>query len=278
MCQIKNFFTTHAPQVKYLVGASVEMTNTNPLKDKIIGIALLKYDVNTMKCVDKLVTNVNPDGANISINALLYCGRTLKEVECAPKFIDIADRVTDIVGGEETAIIGYNLRSLTVPFIYNECSRCAKHIDFSENVNKTVIDIKDFQEQTGVYFFNMETMAKACNLFNPTEYGISFNTMTGQAKGSVIILEKMLEKGTKPELLPIYDNGNLVAYKKMHDTAISELNGTIQLVFPVGKYYGVPVEFVQKTDPGYIEWCLSNSSGFSTVVKQKFKERLGIIS
>lgn len=278
MCQIKNFFSKKTSQVKYLVGVSVEITDTNPAKDRIIGIAMLKYDINTMKCVDKLVTQVNPDGANISIKTLLHCGRTLKDVECAPKFIDMTDRVIDIVGGEETAIVGYNLRSLTVPFIYNECSRCAKHIDFSENANKTVIDIKDFQEQTGVYFFNMETMVKTCNLFNPAEYGISFNTMTGQAKGSVIILEKMLGQGTEPELLPMYDNSNLVAYKKMHDTAINGLNDTIQLVFSVGKYYGVPVEFVQKADPGYIQWCLSSVSGFSTVVKQKFQKRLCIIS
>lgn len=278
MCQIKNFLSKQAPKVRYIVGATVEITDTNPAKDKIVGIALLKYDINTMKCVDKLVTRINPDGANISVKTFLRCGRTLKDVEAAPKFMDIARRVIDIVGGEETAVVGYNLRSVVVPFIYNECARCAEHIDFSENANKTVIDIKDFQEQSGVYFFNMETMAKHCNLFSPSAYGISFDTLCGQAKASVIILEKMIERGVEPEMLPIYDNGNLVTYRKMHDTAVYGLNGTVQLVFSVGKYYGVPVEYVQQADKGYIQWCLSGVSGFSAAVKQKFHKRLEILS
>lgn len=273
MCYIKNFLRKSSSVVKYLVSAAIEVENSNPQKDRIIGICLLKYDLETMKCVDKLNVKVCPDKPNISLKTYIKCGWTTKDIEPSEKFINIADDIIRIMGGYDTAVCGYNLRSFIIPFIYNEVARCGKHIDFTGD--KYVIDVKDFQDMTGVYFYNMKTMVTQCHLFDPAEYGVDMMTLNGQAKASVVIIEKMLQQGVEPELNFIYDNCNLVAYKRMHDTAFDELNGTLQLVFTTGKYYMCPVTAVAKVDPGYIQWCLSNVSGFSPAVREKFKSVYG---
>lgn len=269
MCYIKNFLRSKSSDIKYLVSAAIEIENSNPQKDRIIGICLLKYDIDTMMCIDKLNLKLCPDNVNISLKTYIKCGWTIDNLKNSPKFIDIANRVINIIGGNETAVCGYNLRSIIIPFIYNEVSICGKHIDFTDT--KYVIDIKDFQDMTGVYYYNMRTMINSCNLFETSDFGIDLTTLNGQAKASVIIIEKMLEKKVEPEINFIYDNRNLIAYKRMYDTAFNVLNGTYQLVFTNGKYYMCPVAAVLKYDPEYINWCLSSTSGWSPAVKEKFK-------
>ena len=265
MCYIKNFIEKSSTAVKYIVGASIETENSNPRQDRIIGICLLKYDICTMKCVSRLNVRLKPDGASISLKTYIRSGVTLEDLDGCVKWADVADKVISIIGGEETAVVGYNLRQFIIPFIYNETARCAKHIDFS--LDKYVFDIKDFMDLTGVYFRDIQTMVRHCNLFDPKSYGIDLATLPGQAKASVVIFEKMLEKGVQPEFNFVYDNQGFIAYKRMWNTAFDDLNGTVQLVFTAGKYYGCPVNAVKKADPAYIQWCLSNVSGLSRAVK-----------
>lgn len=272
MCNISKFFSSvNRSDIKYLCGVSIEIENSNAIKDRIIGICIIKYDLETMKCVGKLNTKICPNNPNISLKTYIKCGWVLNDLNGAPKYMDIVNKVIQLIGGSETAVVGYNLRSITIPFIYNETARCGFNIDFSENANKYVIDIKDFWEQTGVSFYNMKTMIQHCHLFDPLQYGIDLLTLSGQAKSSIIILEKMLGQGIKPETIYIYDNNGFVGYKRMRDTAFKDLNDTVQLVFTCGKYYGCPVSAVIKIDKGYIEWCISDKSGFSPSVKEKFK-------
>ena len=272
MCYIKNFIEKSSVAVKYIVGVSIEVENSNPRQDRIIGICLLKYDIGTMKCVDKLNVRLKPDNATISLKTYIRSGVTLKDLDGCAKYADVADKVISVIGGAETAVVGYNLRQFIIPFIYNETARCAKRIDFS--CDKYVFDIKDFMDLTGVYFRDMQTMVRHCNLFEPKSYGIDLSTLPGEAKASVVIFEKMLEKGVEPELNFVYDNQGFIAYKRMRNTAFGDLNGTLQLVFVQGKYYGCPVTAVKKSDPAYIQWCLGDVSGLSRAVKDKLASAL----
>lgn len=265
MCYIKNFIKKSSAYVKYIVGASIEVENSNPRQDRIIGICLLKYDIDTMKCVDKLNVRLKPDNVNISLKTYIRSGVTLSDLESGVKYADVADKVISIIGGVETAVVGYNLRQFIIPFIYNETARGAKHIDFTKD--KYVFDIKDFMDFTGVYFRDIQTMIHHCNLFEPKSYGIDLKTLSGEAKAAVIVFEKMLEKGVEPEFNFVYDNQGFIAYKRMRNTAFDDLNGSLQLVFTQGKYYMCPVTAVKKADPAYIQWCLSNVSGLSRAVK-----------
>lgn len=270
MSNISELFKSRNSNVKYITALVIEIEDTNPQKDRIIGVCAIKYDISTMKCTAKLNTKICPDNPNVSLKTYIKSGWNNSTLVGAPKFIDVANKLRNIIGGDETAIVGYNLRNLIIPFIYNEYARCGMSVDFT---NRSVIDVKDFQDETGVYFRDMKTMVSACDLFTPSDYGIDFNTLNGQAKGCVVIIEKMLTNIT-PADVAVIDNSGLVALRLLTDTAFNELNGTRQVVFTRGKYYNCPVTAVAKCDKQYIEWCLSERSGMPPVSRKKLKQIL----
>lgn len=274
MCYIKDYIKKQDKRVNYLVSVSINITNTNPQKDSIIGICLMKYDLETMKCINKIDTKLKPHAPEISLKSYLHCGLTLNDLKDAPRWMDIADTVIDMFGGDDTAIVGYNVRYLSIPFIYNEMVICGKKIDFTK---KVVLDIKDFQDATGVYFFDMETMVSQCHLFDSSIYNINYKTLSGQSKACVCIAEKMLKNNVQPDIMPVIDNSGMIMKKRMHNTAFDALNGTIQTVFTKGKYFGVPVEMVASADKGYIQWCISNVSNLSVEAKEIFRKDFGVV-
>ena len=267
MSNISGHFKQVAPATKYITALAIEIEDTNPQKDRIIGVCAIKYDISTMKCVSKLNTKICPDNANVSLKTYIKSGWNNNTLAGSPKFMDISARLHDIIGGAENVIAGYNLRNLIIPFIYNEFARCGKTIDFT---GKRVIDVKDFQDETGVYFRDMGTMVSACNLFSAQDYGIDFSALSGQAKACVVIIEKMLPQVPAPDV-PVIDNSGLIATRLITGTAFKELNGTRQTVFTRGKYYNCPVTAVAKCDKQYIDWCLSERSGMPPATRAKLK-------
>ncbi|MDD2516113.1 MAG: helicase C-terminal domain-containing protein [Candidatus Gracilibacteria bacterium] len=91
----------------YLVSIDLETTGLDPKFDGIIEIGMVKYDFEKKKIFEKFTSLINP-GMIISEEINIITGITNKDLESAPFFSEIKDKIESFVG-EDDIIIGHNV-------------------------------------------------------------------------------------------------------------------------------------------------------------------------
>lgn len=251
---------------KYLVTLDIESTGLDFNEDQIIQLAMIKYDAETLKPVEGFNTLFKPEiKVNISLGAYLKHGLSLDDLKDSPKFSELVDEVVEFFGGNETGIVGYNIKGFDLPFLSKKIRQCGfKHIDFT---NRFIYDVYEIEK----YYNGMDQCSVFERYYNktPEAMGMKRHDARDDIKMSLCIMNKQLETHVDTEWRAdnicnnynnIIDNNNFVEYKIIENTKFDNINNTKQLVFTKGKYYNCPVKLVNLYDKEYIKWVKRTQS------------------
>lgn len=251
---------------KYLVTLDIESTGLNFDTDQIIQLAMIKYDVETLKPIESFNTLFKPETkVDISLGAYLKHGLSLDDLKDSPKFSELVDEVIEFLGGNETGIIGYNIKGFDLPFLSKKIKQCGiRYIDFTE---RFIYDIYEIEK----YYNGMDQCSVFERYYNktPEDMGLKRHDARDDIKMSMYIMNKQLKTriSTESDADNIYtnynniiDNNNFIEYKLIKNTKFDNINNTKQLVFTKGKYYNCPVSLVNLYDKEYIKWVKRTQS------------------
>lgn len=250
-------------KIKYFIVFDLECTGLNIGHDRITQISAIKYDINTIKPVSKINKMLNPGNeVNIGLGAYMKTGYKIEDLKNNEKFIDIADDIYNFFGNEETAIVGYNIKSFDIPFLNAEFVMCGHNkIDFT---NKYIYDVYEVERdickmsQTGVFERYFEK--------TPDEIGLNPHDAMSDVKMCLMIA---LEQSNKYNNIinendivkyKIIDNTSFIGYIKLENTIFNDINNKYVLCFTKGKYRNCPIKLVNLYDKSYIDWCFSERS------------------
>lgn len=226
-----------------LIFFDLETTGINIVTDRIVEISYLKISPAGEEFSKTIL--VNP-GIPIPNEAAQIHGITDEDVKNAPKFSDLAKSLANDFEGCDFA--GYNLNKFDVPLLAEEFLRAG--IDFDLKKRKFV----DVQ----VIFHKMEqrTLSAAYKFYCNRDLKEA-HTAEGDTRATFEILQAQLDLYSKLE-----NDVNWLADFSAQTRNV-DFAGRIILnekdveVFNFGKYKGVPVEQVLKTDTGYFGWIMN---------------------
>ena len=226
-----------------LIFFDLETTGINIVTDRIVEISYLKIFQSGEEFSKTIL--VNP-GIPIPKEASDIHGIHDEDVRNAPKFIELAKTLTNDFEGCDFA--GYNLNKFDVPLLAEEFLRAG--IDFDLKKRKFV----DVQ----VIFHKMEQRTlSAAYKFYCNKNLQEAHTAEGDTRATFEILQAQLD---------IYHNlendvnwlADFSAQTRNVDFAGRIVyNEKGVEVFNFGKYKGIPVEQVLKTDTGYFGWIMN---------------------
>jgi DNA polymerase-3 subunit epsilon len=243
-----------------LIILDLETTGTWIEKDKIIEIAMIKFNPNGEKV--NFHSLVNP---SIPIPSFVteLTGITNEDVKDAPCFKDICNDVINFIGVSDLA--GFNIERFDLPLLEREIQEAGLNIDFK---NRKIFDaqkvyhINEKRDLKAAYkFYCNKTLTNAHSASNDVEatYEILLSQVEKYGKGnnSIEVLEQFShEKGSD-----FYDSeGKFRWWNK-------ELYATF------GKYSKqLSIREVAAKDPDYLRWILTKD--FSEEVKKLIQDAL----
>ena len=263
--------------VKYFIVFDLETTGVNIGHDRITQISAMKYDIQTMKPIEKLNQMINPGNeVNIGLGAYMKTGYTIKDLKKYDRFMSIADDVYNFFSGKETAIIGYNIKNFDIPFLNTELSMCGHvQIDFT---NRYIYDC--FEIEREITSMNQSDVFERYFSHTPEEVGLKAHDAMSDIKMSLMIA---IEQSNKYNNIinkldcskyNIIDNASFVDYIILTDSIFDDINNKPVLGFKKGKYKGCPVKLVNLYDPSYIAWLYSERSPISKQTQEIVRKEL----
>lgn len=236
---------------KNLVCIDVETTGLDKKNDVIIQIAAVKVDGNTLEKINSIKYYIKPtidftisEGAylkhGLTKEFILENGKTMKEI--GQEFIDFI---------EGCDILSYNGNAFDMMFLDKDIHNAGFKIDWS------VYDSIDV--------YNIECQISSRKLENVyKKYTGKDLVNTHDAYSDVMATIEVYKYqreivNTTDFISKIISPDGLVRYDKLN-----------QLVFTFGKYNGIDVCKVCKSDPQYIKWLFEN--GISETTKNTIKE------
>lgn len=228
----------------------LETTGLNPEEDRIVEIAILDKSGKELFC-----SRINPL-VEIPPEVSAIHGITSEDLKDCPTFKDVAEKVFDIIDGQDIA--GYNSNSFDIPFLYNELLR--NGIDWNYK-NSNLIDV--------------------CNLYRivePHTLSNAYMTYTGgklegahsakeDTKATIAVFDSIINYYEVPK-----DEKELALFTN-YGKEILDLSGKFveidgEVCFNFGKHKGKPV----KSEKNYLRWMLD--SDFSKDTKRIAKSLL----
>lgn len=243
---------------KPLVFLKVATTGMEPLDkkgkkgDRIIEISITK--INTDRTVKTGTRLVNP-GIPIPQQATFINGITDSDVVNMPSFADIASNLYTFIGDSDFA--GFSIANFDLKFLVEEFNRAGipftvygrKIIDLSTIYHK--MEPRDFRSATAK-FTNYEL--KDAPIKSETTNNISIGILNGMVNE----YSKFDEKFNNANVSVLDDNFN--RNKRYMDIQKNiMLNNNNKPVFAFGKYSGMIISEIMKSDPGYCDWCINVS-------------------
>ena len=239
-----------------IVFLDLETTGINITSDRIVEISLLKITPEGSE--QDYSTRVNPE-MPIPEKSTEIHGITDKDVEKAPKFREIAKKVTSFMEGCDLA--GFNALKFDIPVLAEELLRV--NVDFNFN-NRKYVDVQ-------VIFHKKEqrTLSAAYQFYCHKVLKDAHSSMADTI-ATYEVLKAQLEKY---EDLP--DNvEKLAEFSSYNNSAdfigriIYDENG--EEIFNFGKYKGKSVTRVLSDDPSYYSWMMNGD--FSLYTKKVLTE------
>lgn len=242
---------------KPIVFLKVATTGMDPVdkKDKMgdriveISITRIETDRQTVKSGTRLV---NP-GREIPIEATRVNGITNDMVANSPKFEEIAKNLHSFIGDADFA--GFNLSKFDLKFLVEEFNRAGipftiygrKIIDLSSIFN--IMEKRDFR--SAALKFAQKTLSDE-PISSETANNISIHILNGMVSsysGDANFCEP------NPESIDEKFNTN----KNYLDVNKKILLKDNNAIFAFGKYEGYIVSEIYKSEPQYLDWCITAS-------------------
>jgi DNA polymerase-3 subunit epsilon len=240
-----------------IVFFDLETTGTDPAKDRIIELALVKLLPNGER--EKYVKRVNP-GIPIPKSSSDIHGITDEDVKDAPLFKHIAHEVYEWMRGCDMG--GYNSSKFDVPLLAEELLRVGIDVDFTD---RNMIDVQQI-------FFKMEARTlSAAYSFYCNKQMENAHSAEADILATIEVLEAQLDKyeDLSKEVKPLSDFTNQDQYV---DYARRIIMKDGHPVFNFGKNKGRKVEEVFTQEPQYYDWMMQ--ADFALHTKQKISEIL----
>ena len=223
----------------------LETTGTNPGKDRIVEIAVLKLDINNQK--KEMVWRVNPE-CPIPDEASLVHGITDELVKDQPIFKQISKEIYNFIEGCDLG--GYNIDKFDLPLLVEEFIRSG--IDVSSFVKVKTVDVQTI-------FFKKEPrdLSSALKFYCNKDHG-NAHTALDDTIATYEVLLSQLDK--YHDLEPSVDFlSTLTRRNKNIDFAgriIEDDNG--DAIFNFGKHKGKKVKEVLTKEKGYYSWMMNS--------------------
>ena len=223
----------------------LETTGTNPGKDRIVEIAVLKLDINNQK--KEMVWRVNPE-CPIPDEASSVHGITDEMVKDQPIFKQISKEIYNFIEGCDLG--GYNIDKFDLPLLVEEFIRSG--IDVSSFVKVKTVDVQTI-------FFKKEPrdLSSALKFYCNKDHG-NAHTALDDTLATYEVLLAQLDK--YDDLEPSVDFlSTLTRRNKNIDFAgriIEDDNG--DAIFNFGKHKGKKVKEVLTKEKGYYSWMMNS--------------------
>ena len=223
----------------------LETTGTNPGKDRIVEIAVLKLDINNQK--KEMVWRVNPE-CPIPEEASSVHGITDEMVKDQPIFKQISKEIYNFIEGCDLG--GYNIDKFDLPLLVEEFIRSG--IDVSSFVKVKTVDVQTI-------FFKKEPrdLSSALKFYCNKDHG-NAHTALDDTIATYEVLLSQLDKYDALE--PSVDFlSTLTRRNKNIDFAgriIEDDNG--DAIFNFGKHKGKKVKEVLTKEKGYYSWMMNS--------------------
>ncbi|MEI8279721.1 MAG: 3'-5' exonuclease [Bacteroidota bacterium] len=240
-----------------IVFFDLETTGTDPAKDKIVEIALVKIHPDGKK--ENYVKRVNP-GIPIPAATTAIHGISDADVKDAPTFKQIAHTLYDWMKGCDLG--GYNSSKFDLPLLAEEFLRLDIHVDFTE---RNMIDVQQI-------FFKMESRSlSAAYAFYCQKALENAHSAEADINATIEVLEAQLER--YPDLQNnVKALNDFTGGEEYVDFARRIIMKDGHPVFNFGKHKGVKVEDVFNKEPQYYDWMMQ--ADFTLHTKQKISEIL----
>ena len=226
-----------------LIFFDLETTGVNASKDRIVEISYIKLMPNGTE-VEKTL-RINPE-MHIPEEATAVHGITDADVADKPRFKDIAKELARVFEGCDIA--GFNSNRFDVPLLAEEFLRADVDVDFSR---RRFVDV-----QTIFHKMEQRTLSAAYKFYCGKDLDDAHSANV-DTRATYEVLKAQLDK--YPSLQNDID---FLSKFSTHNRNV-DLAGRIVYndnnveVFNFGKYKGIPVEEVLKTDSGYFGWILN---------------------
>ena len=223
----------------------LETTGTNPGKDRIVEIAVLKLDINNQK--KEMVWRVNPE-CPIPDEASSVHGITDEMVKDQPIFKQISKEIYNFIEGCDRG--GYIIDKFDLPLLVEEFIRSG--IDVSSFVKVKTVDVQTI-------FFKKEPrdLSSALKFYCNKDHG-NAHTALDDTIATYEVLLSQLDK--YDDLEPSVDFlSTLTRRNKNIDFAgriIEDDNG--DAIFNFGKHKGKKVKEVLTKEKGYYSWMMNS--------------------
>ena len=255
---------------KNLIFFDIESTGLNVIRDRIIQLAMIRYDKDGSARMEKTYL-INP-GIPISEEAMAVHGITPQDVANKPTFQQVAKEIFEFIGDADLA--GYNSNRFDIPVLMEEFARVGFDFDIDQ---RRTIDVQRI-------FYKMEprTLSAAYQFYCQKTIAKAHDAME-DVRATVEVLDGQLTRYADTNY--ITDDGevqvspiqNDVKYLDAFTNDQNLLDATQRLkydhngvvVFNFGKYMGQPVAEVLYQDQQYYHWMLNKE--FSFQVKKIIK-------
>jgi DNA polymerase III subunit epsilon len=261
------------PLKRDLVFFDVEATGLNVLRDRILQIALIKYEKKTNR-EERYQTLINP-GIPIPEASIAIHGITPDMVRNAPTFPQIAEHLYQFIGDADLA--GYNSNRFDIPMLVEEFGRAGIVLNLD---NRNLLDIQQI-------FYKMEprTLKAAYRFYCDKPLENAHDAMA-DVEATVSVFIGQLERYAGVDFED--PDGNIVPapiipdvkalYQFTNEQPVIDVTQKMKLladgriVFNFGKYEGQEVGPVLAQDKNYYNWIMDKE--FSQQVKQLAKKLL----
>ena len=244
--------------MKPLLIYDIETTGLDKIKDQIIQFAAIKVDTQKHKILDSKNIFIQPVGNySISIQAFFKHGITPDFLKDKPHFKDVAQEIFDSFNGCD--ILTYNGCSFDNSFLMVEFERVGITWDPTNYVNYDAFLTEKRRNGNTLE----ESFKRYCGK-TMLEAGLSAHDALSDVKATYAIFRH------QNEIEPVEAEKILVADNTI---ALMEFKDNLEACFTLGKYKNIPVKYVNTIDPTYIDWVLSEKSGFSSSTK-KFIQKI----
>ena len=233
-----------------LVFFDIESTGTNPYRDRIVEIAVIKVMPDGSR--EDVVRRINPC-MPIPAGASAVHGIYDADVADCPTFKEVAKSIANELEGCDLA--GFNSNRFDIPLLAEEFLRADVDIDLGR---RKFVDVQ-------VIFHKMEqrTLSAAYKFYCDKDL-TDAHTAAADTHATYEVLQAQLDR--YPELKN--DIAYLSDYSSFNKNA--DFAGRIVYddkgveLFNFGKYKGMPVVEVLRRDPGYYSWVLNSDFSLNT--------------
>jgi len=241
----------------------IESTGIDPVRDKILELAIIRLDPNNVFPDQRYLTynfRFNP-GEHIPEESTAIHGIKDEDVANMPSFSEQAEQIKIIFAGCD--VIGYNSNRFDVPMLVEHMLKCGIEIFTDET---RFIDV-----QTIFMKKEERTLSAAVRFFLGKDHRDAHSALA-DVNATIDVLDAEIEK--YPEIGNTVEQ--LAKFSQYSDKPIVDYAGKLvynkdgRVCYNIGKAKGTPVE----DDPGFGEWMMDRDFPMDT--KNKLRKYLDI--